>query len=151
VTTEELKIQQARQAVASPYWQWRRGMVLIGKQSPLILSADVREAYIVLTLSIEDIQDTVHLVSGYLVDGVWHWRGLAYSAAPLPDVSHPSVLSFLRDQVRQLRDEPDWTPKYLKDGSEDVWVSEKPSKKRQTRYSSEVDAILSQLTSCQLS
>lgn len=137
--------QLAQEAVALPNWVWKRGMVLLGKHAPVVLSAEVRATRIVLSISAEDVLDTVHLLTGYLVDGLWHWHGLAFSAAPLPDLHHPCTLALVRERVRELRDDPGWTPIPLWAGGEDIWVTDVPSKERQTRYGSEAAAMVAAL------
>lgn len=137
--------QLAQEAVSLPNWVWKRGMVLLGKHAPVVLSADVRATRVVLSISAEDVLDTVHLLTGYLVDGRWHWHGLAFSAAPLPDLSHPCTLALVRERVRELRDDPGWTPVPLWAGGEDIWVTDVPSKERQTRYGSEAAAMVAAL------
>ena len=137
----------AREAVALPNWVWKRGMVLLGKHAPVVLSVDARETRIVLSISAEDVLDTVHLLTGYFVDGLWHWHGLAFSAAPLPDLHHPCTLGLVRERVRELRGDPGWTPVPLWDWDVDTefWVKEAPSRERQTRYGSEADAMVAAL------
>lgn len=137
--------QLAREAISLSNWRWERGMVLLGKHAPVVLSAEVRDTRVVLSISAEDVLDTVHLLTGYLVDGLWHWHGLAFSAAPLPDLHHPCTLALVRERVRELRDDPGWTPIPLWAGGEDIWVTDVPSKERQTRYGSEAAAMVAAL------
>jgi hypothetical protein len=137
--------QLAREAVALPNWSWKRGMVLLGKHAPVVLSVDARATRVTLSISAEDVLDTVHLLTGYFVDGLWHWHGLAFSAAPLPDLHHPCTLALVRERVRELRGDPGWTPVPLWAGGEDIWVTDVPSKERQTRYGSEAAAMVAAL------
>jgi hypothetical protein len=141
----EQDIALAREAVALPNWAWERGMFLLGKHAPVVLSVDARETRITLSLSAEDVLDTVHLLTGYVVDGRWHWHGLAFSAAPLPDLRHPCTLALVRERVRELRADPSWTPLPLFDGGVDVWVTDAPSRMPQTRYGSEAAAMVAAL------
>lgn len=62
-----------------------------------------------------------------------------------PDWDDPATVGCLLAQVREARGEPTYRPYALMDGPEVFWVVEPPSKDRQTRYESEVAALLAAL------
>jgi len=129
----------ARRAMASPHWRWERGIVLLGKGAPLVAHARYLPGAISLYIELE--RQTFY-VSGYLVDGVCHWMSSAHTADPLPDLSHPATFGIVRARVRELREDPGWTPVPLFDGAEEVWIIDAPSRERQTRYASEEEALV---------
>lgn len=62
-----------------------------------------------------------------------------------PDLTDPATLGCLLFLVRQARKEPNWFPTELFDGAETAWVIEQPSPTRQTRYDSEISALVAAL------
>jgi hypothetical protein len=142
----------AKEAVALPNWRWERGMVLLwGRERPLVWN--VRTAgsctSVLTILSSRGGTDAPSFLCD-VVDGVAHWKALyacrtELCEGPLPDMHHPCTLAIVRERVRELRDDPGWTPLPLFDGGQDVWVVDAPSRMRQTRYGSEAAAMVAAL------
>ncbi len=65
-------------------------------------------------------------------------------AEAIPDLSDPATIGCLIALVREARREPGYAPSCL-DAIEGAWVVETPSRKRQTRYASEAEALVAAL------
>lgn len=108
----------AKQLVASKNWRWTVGMVTHGVLSPGVVVACNHEMVTV------------------------YERGLLRLKQPseLPDLSHPATVGCVIALARSILKDPDWSPRWLYDGGEKLWVIASPSVSRQTRYSSAMSA-----------
>ena len=66
-------------------------------------------------------------------------------AAEFPDLTDPATLGCLLALVREARSEPWYHPAALGDASDLLWVSAQPSHMRQTRYTTEAEALVAAL------
>jgi hypothetical protein len=59
----------------------------------------------------------------------------------IPDIQDPATFGCLLKLARDKLNDPTWFPCMLDDGTEIMWLKEKPSKEAQTRYGSEISVI----------
>ncbi len=119
MTLEDL----GRRAMACKHWRWMEGMQV----EPL------RFRVVWLT---EDMIGESDQTS-------YFWKNVPDI---FPDLSDPATLGCLLALVREARREPGYAPSCL-DAIEGAWVVETPSRKRQTRYASEAEALVAALES----
>ena len=84
--------------------------------------------------------DHYHRASEWAIE-----HGHTFNEDCQPDWNDPATRGCLLAQVREARGEPTYCPYPIDDGGEVMWVVEKPSTARQTRYHSEADAMLAAL------
>ena len=117
MTLEEL----GRRAVACKHWRWMPGMYIQPLEFRVVWFDD---------FAVGECDQISYL---------WDRIPDAY-----PDLSDPATLGCILALVREARREPCYAPSCL-DAIDGAWVVETPSRKRQTRYASEAEALVTAL------